>query len=173
MKAATPAPKHRLASSGWRAIALVNASRASPNCRRSIASVPLRAKAAASSSLPPSAAAETAPDTTINAIRNGSRRIIGDCARRAPRHAGANRWPFLPIETRSTCRRPQKSPQQMFTHPTPWGSLAGAATYPPCASFPRDARDFHHVRSAIDSMIIDPMPTGAVVPEIRQSEFPL
>ena len=55
----------------------------------------------------------------------------------------------------------------------PWGSLAGAATYPPCASFPRDARDFHHVRAAIDSMIIDPMPTGAVVPEIRQSEFPL
>src|SRR5687767_14765401 len=75
MNAATPAPKHRLASRGRMAEALVKASRASPNRRCSIAFVPARASAIGSSAAQGSAAAaRTARIVTVRAIESRSAR---------------------------------------------------------------------------------------------------
>jgi hypothetical protein len=77
MNAATPAPKHRLASRGSASVAFENASRASPKRPLSIASVPARASADTSRARTSAAAAETAKSSSAGARRN---RINRDAA---------------------------------------------------------------------------------------------
>ena len=88
-----PAPKHRLASPGCIADALVKASSASPKRCFSIAAVPLRARAFGSSSVRgPAAATEAASISTAGAIRRRVGRVRRGCARRTPWRDPATYW---------------------------------------------------------------------------------
>ena len=103
MNAATPAPKHRLASRGCIADALVNASSASPKRCFSIAAVPVRARAIGSSSVRgPAAATEAASVSTAGAIRNRIGRVRRRCARRTPWNRPGSYWCSRP-GSRSLC----------------------------------------------------------------------